>query len=521
MSAVGHSAQPGRDEFEGPDLTLKGVTLFIAIFVLALANFMAVLDMTIVNVAVQHIAGGLAVAPDQGIWAITSYSIAEAVMVPLSGWLAQRFGAVRVFCVAAIGFGIFSALCGLSDSLGMLVVFRICQGLCGGPLMPMSQTLILRIAPKKMQNMALGLWSMTTIVAPIAGPLLGGTITDGVGWPWAFYINVPIAIACSVFGWRLLSSREVATKKVPVDYVGFVLLVVWVGALQIMLDNGHNWDWFGSPYIIGLCAISVIGFLCFVIWEITDDHPVVDLSLYKSRGFSIASITMAMVFGSFFASLVLVPLWLQQNQGYTATLAGDVVAFNGLFGVIMAPVAATLMSRVDPRLLISMGISIIAATTLYRVGFSSNMGYWQLAIPQLGYGLGMPFFFVPLMSMSVMVVSPDKTATAAGLINFLRSMSGAFATAIVTSVWADEATRQRVQIVGAVNQPGAVLQRLGGTAHHMAPALSMLDRIVETQSVMLATNRTFAYIGLILIAIAIGVWFFPKPAGAVKPVAGH
>lgn len=514
-------AGPQDVQADDPMVVIRGPQLIVAIGVLAMANFMAILDMTIVNVAVPHIAGSLAVAANEGTWTITSYSVAEAIMVPLTGWLAQRFGAVRVLVVSALGFGLFSAVCGLSTSLGMLVTARVMQGLCGGPLMPMSQTLVLRISPKKHVNLALGLWTMTTIIAPVAGPILGGTITDGAGWPWAFYINVPVSIICAFSAWRLLGSRETPRSKLPVDYIGFVLLVVWVGALQIMLDNGQDKDWFSSPFIVGLAITAVIGFAAFIIWELTDDHPVVDLRVYRSGSFGLACVAMAFVFGSFFATVVLIPLWLQSNMNYTATWAGYVVAFNGVFGIIMAPVAAMLISRVDPRALMSTGLAIIALTTFYRVTFAQNMTFGQMVPPQLAFGLGMPLFFVPLMSVSLAMVPPDKTATAAGLINFIRSMSGAFATAIVTTFWSEGATRDRVQLVGAINHPDQVLSRLGGTPGHMGPALQTLDNIVQSQSVMLATNRMFLVLGIVVALIALGVWLFPKPSGPLTVSAGH
>src|SRR5580658_4265488 len=214
---------------------LKGAALVLAGFLLAVGNFMVVLDMTIANVSVPNIAGSLAVAPNQGTWVITSYSVAEAIVVPLTGWLASRFGAVRVFVAGMIGFGICSALCGLAPSLGFLVLFRVMQGLCGGPIMPMSQTLMTRIFPPQQRSQAMGLWSMTTVVAPIAGPILGGVLCDTAGWPWVFYINVPVAAACAFFAWRVLASQETRTERRPVDFVGLILLITFVGALQIML----------------------------------------------------------------------------------------------------------------------------------------------------------------------------------------------------------------------------------------------------------------------------------------------
>ena len=320
--------------------TMEGLGLAAAIFVLSLATFVSILDTTIVNVAIPHIAGAFAASPNEGTWAITSYAVAEAFTVPLSGWLASRFGVVRMFLLSIIGFTVFSALCGLAPSLQMLVAFRVLQGLAGGPLMPMAQTLILRVAPPKRVEMAMGLWMMTTILAPIAGPILGGWLADGIGWRWAFYINVPVCVICGLWAWRLLRSRETQAVKQPVDFIGMALLALWVGALQIMLDNGEEHDWFASGWIICLFAASAIGFIVFIIWELTDSHPVVDLRVFRHRAFAVCAAAMTLTFGAFFASIILLPLWLQTNLGYTATLSGYILAFQAVLGVVVAPIAA-------------------------------------------------------------------------------------------------------------------------------------------------------------------------------------
>jgi DHA2 family multidrug resistance protein len=514
MSAASAASAP-QDQY------LHGGALYGTIFLLALANFMAVLDLTIVNVAVPHIAGSLAVAPNEGTWAITSYAVAEAITVPLSGWLAARFGAVRVFAVAAGAFGLFSLLCGFAPSLSVLVVFRVLQGFSGGPLMPMSQALLLRVTPPKQQQMALGLQTMTTIVAPIAGPLLGGILTDTVGWPWAFFINVPIAIFVSFTVWQTLRARDSEPVKLPVDYVGLGLLILWIGALQIMLDNGQDADWFASPFILSLAAVAAIGFVAFIIWELTDEHPIVDLSVFRNRTFSVMAMAMALTFGAFFATVVLVPLWLQTNMGYTATTAGDIMAFQGVLGVFMAPVAALLISRVDPRLLMSTGIALLAAVTFWRTSFAQNMTFWQLAMPQLLTGLGMPLFFVPLLGLSVASVPSSQTASAAGLVNFIRTMSGAFGTALVTTAWDHATVTARADVVGTVHQSQSVIDTLQASGQTHAQALSTLSNMVQSQAVMLATNRVTFYLAAIIASVAIGVWLTPKPKGPVTVSAGH
>jgi DHA2 family multidrug resistance protein len=501
---------------------LHGGALVGTIFLLALANFMAVLDLTIVNVAVPHIAGSLAVSPNQGTWAITSYAVAEAITVPLSGWLAGRFGAVRVFSIAAASFGFFSLLCGFAPSLSFLVIFRVLQGFSGGPLMPMSQALLMRVTPPKQVQLGLGLQTMTTIIAPIAGPVLGGILTDSVGWPWAFFINVPISIFVSLAVWRLLKSRQAETVRLPIDYVGLGLLVLWVGALQIMLDNGQDDDWFNSPFIVTLCVVAALGFLAFLIWELTEEHPIVDLSVFRIRTFSVMAGAMALTFGAFFATIVLTPLWLQTNMNYTATWAGYVMAFQGVLGVAMAPVAAMMLSRVDPRAMMSVGLGILAGVTLWRTGFAQNITFWQLAMPQLVTGLGMPLFFVPLLGLSIAAVPPKQTASAAGLVNFIRTMSGAFGTALVTTGWDQATTASRVNLVGLVHQPQSVLATLQAQGLSAAQALNQLDSMVQSQAVMLATDHMYMILAAIIGVVAIGVWLSPKPKGPTAlPSAGH
>lgn len=498
-----------------PGVTMRGPLLFGTIIVLAMANFMALLDMTIVNVAVPHIAGSLAVSPSQGTWVITSYAVAEAITVPLTGWLAARFGAVRVFVTSAVAFGILSMMCGFAPSLQALVVLRVLQGLAGGPLMPMSQTLIMRITPPRQLQMGLGLWTMTTILAPIAGPLLGGIIADGSGWPWAFFINVPIAAICSVLAYTLLSDRETKIDIKPVDYGGLGLLIVWVGALQIMLDKGHELDWFASPQIVLLCVVAGVGFLAFLIWELTAEHPIVDLRVFRHRGFAAASAAMALTFGALFASLVLIPLWLQTNMGYTAAWAGYVTAFNGVMGVVMAPVAAILSTRIDPRKIISFGLILMAATVAVRALFAPQMEVFQLILPQLAQGVAMPFVMVPMIGMSMSFVLESEHASAAGLINFLRSMSGAFGTAIVTTAWEDASIARHSELAGLIHHPSAVLAQMKAAGLNAAQALEMLNNMVHSQAVMLATDHVFLIIGLVVAVAAAAIWLAPKPSGPI------
>src|SRR6201992_762189 len=294
---------------------LQGTALTIGTIALSLATFMNVLDTPIANVSIPAMSGDLGVSPDHGTWVITSFGVANAISLPLTGWLTRRFGQVKLFTWSVTLFTIASFLCALAPTLNMLILFRVLQGAVAGPMMPLSQALLLSSYPKAKAGAALGMWSITTLVAPVVGPVLGGWITDNISWPWIFYINVPVGIIAGVATWIIYKSRETPTMSLPIDKIGLLLLVLWVGALQVMLDKGKDLDWFGSGQIITLPIVAVFVFVLFLIWELTEKHPVVDLSLFSRRNFLISTIAMLMAYGLFFGNVVLLPLWLQQDMG--------------------------------------------------------------------------------------------------------------------------------------------------------------------------------------------------------------
>jgi DHA2 family multidrug resistance protein len=494
--------------------------LWVAALLLAAANFIAVLDMTIANVSVPNIAGGLGATLSQGTWVITSYAVAEAISVPLTGWLASRFGAVRVFVTSMALFGLFSVLCGFANSLGMLVFARVCQGLAGGPLMPLSQTLLLRIFPPEKAPAAIGLWAMTTLVAPVVGPILGGYLCDEYSWPWIFYINMPIALACAYFAWKLLKRYENKLLTDPIDTVGLVLLIIWVGSLQIMLDEGKQLDWFASNQIIGLAITAAIGFAAFMIWEMNTAHPIVDLRVFRHRGFTISVLTISLAFGAFFGANVLTPLWLQSFMSYTSTQAGMTTAWSGVFAIMVAPLAAGLSSKVDPRKLVFIGVLWLGIVTLWRSFATTDMTYWDISIPLLVMGVGLPFFFVPSTGLALASVDPEETASAAGLMNFLRTLSGAFATSLVTTFWEDETTRNRAELVGLTDIDQSLRAGLEQSGMTSEAALQTIEFMINGQSVMLATNQIMLVMGISFVFAASVIWLAPKPTRSVDPAAG-
>src|SRR5574337_553454 len=301
---------------------LSGPTLTLATVALSLATFMNVLDTTIAS-------------------------------VPLTGWLTQRVGQVRLFVGSLLLFVLASLLCGLSSSLEMLIAARVLQGAVAGPMIPLSQALLLQSYPKHKSNMALAMWSMTTLVAPVLGPILGGWLSDNYSWPWIFYINVPVGLFAAWLTWSLLKHRESPTRRLPIDGVGLALLVVGVGALQIMLDKGKELDWFASGEIVILGATALAALFFFVAWELTERHPVVDLTLFRGRNFATGTVAISLAYSLFFAMVVLMPLWLQQYMGYTSTWAGLVTAPIGILALILSPLVGRILPRTDPRLIAS------------------------------------------------------------------------------------------------------------------------------------------------------------------------
>lgn len=501
---------------------LKGGMLWLAAIVLAVANFVAVLDMTIANVSVPSIAGSLGISSSQGTWVITSYAVAEAIIVPLTGWLAGRFGAVRVFASCMGLFGTFSVLCGLANSLGMLVFGRIMQGLSGGPLMPLSQTLLLRIFPKEKAAAATALWAMTTLVAPILGPILGGWLCDSYSWPVIFFINVPLALLCAPLAWRMLKRYEESLLRLPIDKVGLALLIVFVGALQLMLDLGKEHDWFASTEIRVLAIVAAVGFVAFLIWEFTERHPIVDLRVFRQRGFAAAVATISLGFGAMFAANVLTPLWLQSYMGYTSTWAGLACAWSGVLAVFAAPLAGVLMTKVDPRKLIFAGLMWLAFIMWVRINATTDMTYWQISLPLLLMGIGLPFFFVPITALALGSVEPREMASAAGLMNFLRTLSGAVATSIVTTSWEDKTAVMHAELAGLVDRAGDARRSLTGSGFSMDSARSMLDALTQGQSVMLATNEIMLFVAVAFCISACVIWLAPKPAHAADMTrVGH
>jgi MFS transporter, DHA2 family, multidrug resistance protein len=500
---------------------LTGSTLALGTVALSLATFMNVLDSSIANVSLPAIAGDLGVSPNQGVWVITSFAVANAISVPLTGWLTQRIGMVRLFTSSILLFVLASWLCGLSPSIEFLIFFRVVQGAVAGPMIPLSQALLLQSYPKARAGMAMALWSMTTLVAPVMGPLLGGWITDNISWPWIFYINVPVGLLAASVTWAIYQKRESPTRKLPIDGVGLALLVMWVGSLQIMLDKGKELDWFHSDQIVTLAVVAVVAFVVFVIWELTEEHPIVDLRLFKRRNFWTGTLAISVGYGLFFGNVVLLPLWLQQFMGYTATEAGWVLAPVGLLAILFMPLVGKMVGKVDPRLMSSFAFIVFAVVLWMRSRFNTQADIETILIPTVIQGLGMAFFFIPLITMAFSGLAPDRIPAASGLSNFVRITAGAMGTSICTTVWDDRAALHHARLVeqvGNASGPAATefFAKLGAAGMSPQQIAAQVNRLVDQQAYMLSANDVFG-VSALLFVLLIGLVWLARPAASGAP----
>jgi MFS transporter, DHA2 family, multidrug resistance protein len=507
---------------EGP-APLAGVALGAAAVALALGTFMQVLDTTIANVSLTTIAGNLGVSSDSSTWVITAFAVANGVTVPLTGWLMGRFGVVRTFVVSVILFTIASLLCGLAWSLPSLIAFRILQGGVSGPMIPGSQALLISIFPPERRATAIGIWSMTTLVGPVLGPILGGYISDNYHWGWIFLINVPVGLASAWMSWRFMKTRETPTRKLPIDTVGLGLLAFWVGCLQVFLDLGKNDDWFNSTFITTMALLSAIGFVAWLIWELTEKRPAVDLRLFANRSFMIGTLALTLGYAVFFGNTLLLPLWLQRELGYTATWAGLVTAPSGIVSVLATPFVARLVGKVDARWLASFAFLAFAGSYYMRSGYTVQADYWHFTIPLLIQGLAMSTFFVAMLTISLDGISPEKTPSATGLSNFARITGGSFAASLVTTMWDRREALHQSRLAESSSPFDPVFQHatnaLGQVGVAAQQGYGVLTREMVNQAYLLASLDIFRISAWAMLAMVVLVWFVRRPAAMNGPVA--
>ena len=487
--------------------------------VVAMAAFMEVLDTSIANVALPYIAGGLAASNDQSTWVLTSYLAANAVVLPISGWLAVRFGRKRFFILCILLFTVSSVLCGFALNLGMLILFRALQGAGGGGLQPMAQAILADTFPPQKRGLAFALYGITAVLAPTIGPTLGGWITFSYSWRWIFYINLPVGILAMFLVYRMVEDPPYLSQRrgagIRLDYIGLGFLALGIGALQIVLDKGQEDDWFGSRLIVTLSVIAAVCLISLVVWELVHRDPVMDLRLFKLFNFTMANIMMFTLGVVYFSSLVLIPQLLQTLMGYTAELAGLVLSASGIVLLLAMPIVGQLSSKVPAKYLIAFGWISIAAAMYYstkridlNISFSVTM--W-LRVAQV---VGLPFLFVPISLAMYVGLPAAKSNDAAGMINFMRNIGSSVGTSMVTTLLARRSQFHQSRLVyHATSYDPAFQNQISGLARQLVSSgTSVADAQTQAQGLVYQSlnvqSQTLAYIdAFMLLAIGAGIMF--------------
>jgi DHA2 family multidrug resistance protein len=478
------------------------------------ATFMEILDTTVVNVSLPHIAGSLSATIDESTWALTSYLVANAIVLPLTGWLANYFGRKRLLMMSVAGFTVASFLCGLAPTLGFLVACRIVQGMTGGALQPLSQAVLLEAFPPHDRGKAMGVWGLGIVVAPILGPVVGGWLTDSYSWRWVFYINIPVGIA-SIVMTRLFIFDPPYIKRhsETIDYWGIGLLALGIGALQILLDKGQEADWFASNAMVALVFVSAGAFIAFLVWELTTEHPVVDLRVFKERTYATGVFLMTVLGFVLYGSLVLLPILLQTLLGYPSLQAGIAMAPRGMGSFIAMPIVGNMIGRVGSRKLLAIGL-VGGSFTLFWLGqLNLQAGYWDIFWPQFLQGISLGFLFVPLTTITMDPIPRERMGNATSLFNLMRNIGGSMGIAASTTLLYRRGQQLTSTLVSHVtpydSNTRAMLEGLkrafmaagadAVTAAHRAEAA--LFGLVSRQASMMAFIGVFRLLGGMFLAL--------------------
>jgi MFS transporter, DHA2 family, multidrug resistance protein len=504
--------------------------------VVALAAFMEVLDTSIANVALPHMAGNLGASNDESTWVLTSYLVSNAIVLPISGWLATLFGRKRFFLVCIFLFTLSSLLCGAAPTLGLLILFRILQGAGGGGLQPMAQAILADTFPPQQRGLAFALYGITAVMAPTIGPTLGGWITDNYTWRWIFFINLPVGIVATMLVLRLVEDppylRRAKGAGVRVDYIGIGLLTVGVGALQVLLDKGQEDDWFGSRFITTLAVVSAAGLISLVIWEWRHKAPIIDVHLFKSFNFAAANLMMFTLGVLLFSSLVMMPQFLQTLMGYTAQSAGMVLSASGFIVLMQMPIIGQLTSKYPAKYIIAVGWLLLAiGMYVSTIRLDLQMSFRSAAVLRVIQGFGLGFLFVPITLAGYIGIPSEKANSVAGIINFMRNIGSSVGTSMVTTLLARRSQFHQMVLSGHTggsdvalqNQVNALSRQLVHSGASQADAPKQAYGMIYQS--MLAQSQTLAYIDTYMVlAIAASIMFLlafivrkndPKAGGEV------
>jgi MFS transporter, DHA2 family, multidrug resistance protein len=546
-SGADHAALPGADvpsalpAQERPAYFTTGWTgghnPWAIALVVTMATFMEVLDTSIANVSLPHIAGNLSVSQDEGTWVLTSYLVSNAIILPISGWIASKVGRKRFYMSCVAMFAVSSLLCGLAPSLGWLVFFRILQGLGGGGLGPSEQSILADTFPPAKRGMAFALYGMAVVLAPAIGPTLGGFITDHYNWRWVFFINVPVGIASLFLSNHFVTDpphlKLMKEKSGGIDYIGLSLIALGLGTLEVVLDKGQEDDWFHSTFIVWFVIIAAISLVSFVVWEWNQKHPVVDVRMFKNRNFAASNIMMLTLGVSLFGTTVLLPQYTQVLMGYSAEQAGMALSPGGFVVIMLLPMVGTLVSRVDPRFLIAFGFVVLSASLFYMTThLYQGIDFKTAILLRVYQSVGLAFLFVPINTLVYTGMPVEKSNSISGIVNLSRNMGGDVGIAFVTTFIARRSQKHQMDLsahTSPYNQAfaakmNALVASIQHTGTSATDAVHKATASLYGQLVQQAT--TLAYIDVLRVMALVTACMIPlllltqRPKGGPAP-AGH
>lgn len=521
---------PAQDTWRPP------VNPWIIALTVTLATFMEVLDTSVANVALPHIAGSLSAGQDESTWVLTSYLVSNAIILPMSGWLSNLIGRKRFYMSCVALFTISSFLCGLAPSLSALIFFRVLQGVGGGGLQPSEQAILADTFEPAKRGMAFAVYGMAVVLAPAIGPTLGGWITDNFNWRWIFFINIPVGIISLMLTNRLISDppymKEQKRTGIRVDYIGLGLLALGLGALQVVLDKGQRDDWFGSNFIVTMTSICVVSLIAVIFWEWNHKDPIIDLHLFRERSFAIGNMLMFMVGFALLSSTVLIPQFLQTLMGYTAEKAGLALMPGGFAILLSMPLVGFLLGRTDPRRLLLFGLPMLSFALFRMTRFDTLVDFRTVATARIFQAVGLAFLFVPINTAAYGFIPKGQNNQASGLINLARNIGGSVGISFVTTMLARRAQVHQTNLVEHVNAGSGRLQQMlegathtligrGSSAHEAArQAYGLVAGRIDQQATMLAYIDNFWLLGVIVLTMIPFVFLMKrlKPGG---PIAVH
>ena len=484
-----------------------------------LATFMIVLDYSIANISIPYIAGDLGVSNDQGTYVITSFAVGNAIGLAGTGWATKRVGPVRLIILSILLFTLFSWVCGLSINLTMLVISRFIQGLVAGPVIPLSQSLIVTFATEKSRTRDIAVWSMIVITAPVVGPILGGYISDWYFWTWIFYINIPVGLLCAAILWAIMRSHESKTDKTPIDLAGLILLTIGVACLQILLDKGEQWDWWNSYRIRALTIGSVVSFTFLAIREAWHPNPFLNVRLLLIPSYAVAIVCLMVSYGIYFGTIVIVPLWLQEYMNYHVEWAGIAVSALGIAPIFLGMTSPWIMKKIGPIWTLAVGFLFFAAGCFYSTFFTTDIDIQHVAFGRFLFGFGFICYLNPLVNLSIQEITAAQLPNATGMFHFFRAMMGAVGTSIFTTFWIRRTIFYHFR-TGELLTPFNPF-----TPQARDPqSLAQLNGLLDQQAAMLAINDAFYMMGWLFIALVVLliVWLFisrKRPVSATPSIS--